>query len=108
MSTTLRLRALDGEPLGDDAVARTVIATAYAIAERTGVPLESIEHDARSLTVRIGAPELQAVAFLAELRRILDVSITPELILIGFANIQTTLMSVFAGARLRCKITLRV
>lgn len=65
-----RLRALDGEPLADPVVARTVLATARAIAERTGVDLRSIEHDARTVTVALAAGPLETVAFLAELRRL--------------------------------------
>ncbi len=43
-----------------------------------------------------------------QLRRILNVAITSKAFLIGIANVQTTLISVFALLRLPGKITLRV
>jgi hypothetical protein len=42
-----------------------------------------------------------------QLRGILNVAITPEALLIGIANVQTTLILVFARLRLPGKITLR-
>ena len=66
----MKLTAREGTPLADDAVARTVIATAHAIAERTGVPLLEIVHDERSVTVRLAADKLAGLGFLAELRRL--------------------------------------
>lgn len=66
----MTLRALEGAPLTDEKVARTVVATAHAIAERTGVTLASIDHDDASVTVTLDAGRLESVAFLAELRRL--------------------------------------
>ena len=42
-----------------------------------------------------------------QLRRILNVAITTKALLIGIANVQTTLIFVFARLRLPGKITLR-
>jgi hypothetical protein len=68
--STVRLRALSGAPLADDAVRTTVVATAHAIAERTGVALLAIEAAADSVTVTLGTDKLAAMGFLAELRRL--------------------------------------
>lgn len=68
-ASTVRLSATTGEPLNDERVRETVVAAAHAIAERTGVPLESVETDANSVTVKIGADKLAAMGFGAELRR---------------------------------------
>lgn len=70
--STLRLRALEGEPLRDERVRDTVIAAAHAIAERTGIALERVEGEPDSLVVTICADRLAALGFLAELRRATD------------------------------------
>lgn len=70
--TTVTLRALSGAPLADDAVRRVVIATAEAIAERTGVPLLACDAADDALTVRLEASRLAAIGFAAELRRLTD------------------------------------
>lgn len=55
----------------DDPVVRdTVIATAHAIAERTGVILESLSTDSNSITVTLQIDKLSAIGFMAELRRL--------------------------------------
>lgn len=55
----------------DDPVVRdTVIATAHAIAERTGVTLAAVATDADSITVTLDINKLAAIGFLAELRRL--------------------------------------
>jgi hypothetical protein len=55
----------------DDPVVRdTVIATAHAIAERTGVILSSLSTDADSITVTLEIDKLSAIGFMAELRRL--------------------------------------
>lgn len=66
----MRLRALEGHPLDDAQVRETVLATARAIAERTGFALEQLDaaHDAVTVTMR--ADKLAALGFLAELRRV--------------------------------------
>ncbi|MEC9374280.1 MAG: hypothetical protein VYC34_10570 [Planctomycetota bacterium] len=70
--TTVTLRALQGQPLADDAIRSTVVATAHAIAERTGVPLIHIETAPDKLTVVLHADRIAAVGFAAELRRLTE------------------------------------
>jgi hypothetical protein len=67
---TVRLTAEGTAPLRDPELARIVIATAEAIAERTGVRLVSIAHDDSSVTASIDGPPLVATGFAAELRRV--------------------------------------
>lgn len=67
---TMKLTAREGTPLTDESIARTVIATAHAIAERTGVELQRIDHDDKSLTVTLATDRLAGMGFLAELRRL--------------------------------------
>jgi len=66
----MRLRALEGAPLADELVARTVVATAHAIAERTGVTLLGVAHDDASLTVTLDTDRLAGLGFMAEVRRL--------------------------------------
>ena len=66
----VRLRALSGKPLADARVKSTVVATARAIAERTGVQVLDIEADDAAVTVTLGIDKLACVGFLAELRRL--------------------------------------
>lgn len=55
----------------DDPVVRdTVVATAHAIAERTGVALRALATDADSITVTLEIDKLAAIGFMAELRRL--------------------------------------
>ena len=68
--TAVRLRANTGYPLADERVRETVVATANAIAERTGIAIDSIDADGDSVVVEIRADQLAAVGFLAELRRL--------------------------------------
>jgi len=68
--TSLRLRAITGYPLSNERVRETVIATANAIAERTGVSLGTVNADGDSVLIEIDADELAAVGFLVELRRL--------------------------------------
>lgn len=67
---TMKLTAREGTPLTDESIARTVIATAHAIAERTGVELQRIDHDDNSLTVTLATDRLAGLGFMAELRRL--------------------------------------
>jgi D-glycero-D-manno-heptose 1,7-bisphosphate phosphatase len=68
--STVRLRALDGTPMRDAKVRATVMSTAAAIAERTGIALLAIEADDRSVTVTIDADRIAGLGFLAEVRRL--------------------------------------
>ncbi len=68
--STLRLRALEGIPLADPVVRDTVVATAHAIAERTGVALLAAVAEDDAITVTIAADRLAGLGFLAELRRL--------------------------------------
>ncbi len=70
--STVRLRALEGQPLHDQKVRSTVIAAAESIAERTGVRLDSITADDQSVTVTLAADRIAALGFAAELRRVTD------------------------------------
>lgn len=67
---TLRLRALQGIPLADPVVRDTVIATAHAIAERTGVEVLGLSAEDDAITVTLGVDRLAALGFMAELRRL--------------------------------------
>ncbi len=69
-STTVTLRALEGRPLEDPMVRRTVLAAAHAIGERNGVPIESLEAGPDRVTARLAASRLAAIGFAAELRRV--------------------------------------
>ena len=66
----MTLRALEGEPLRDPMVRRTVVAAAHAIAERNGVRLVRLDSDARRVTVTLETSRLAAIGFAAELRRV--------------------------------------
>ncbi len=68
----ITLRALQGRPLADERVRRTVEACARAIAERNGVELLALGVDpgGGAITVEIGAHRLAALGFAAELRRL--------------------------------------
>lgn len=57
----------------DDPVVRdTVIATAHAIAERTGIHLLSAESEGDAVIATLAADKLAALGFLAELRRLTE------------------------------------
>lgn len=68
--TTARLAALSGTPLKDKQVRESVETAAAALAERTGVRLIALRTDERGIEADIVAPEIIAVGFAAELRRI--------------------------------------
>ena len=68
--SAITLRALQGEPLADEAVRRMVIATAHAIAERQGVGVKSVATTTQSVTVEIERGRIEALGFAAELRRL--------------------------------------
>ncbi len=69
-TTRLTLRAASGAPLADERARETVIATARAIAERTGVRLIELDTAADSVTITLATHRLGALGFLAELRRL--------------------------------------
>lgn len=68
--TSITLRALEGEPLRDDAIAGMVTSTAHAIAERQGVEVLHLESGPDRITVTLGAGRMAAWGFAAELRRL--------------------------------------
>ena len=70
--TTITLRALAGEPLLDEAIARNVVAAARALAERTGVALACVTASADRVELDVEAPQRVAIGFAAELRRITE------------------------------------
>lgn len=71
-TSTVRLRALEGRPLDDPVVRDTVIATAHAIAERTGIAVGTIESEGNAVVASLEVDQLAALGFLAELRRLTD------------------------------------
>ena len=68
--STVTLRALEGEPLRDDAVREMIEATARAIAERQGVRLLELATTPKSISVTVDGERLLAVGLVAELRRL--------------------------------------
>lgn len=69
-SSTVTLRALEGAPLADRQTRDTVIATARAIAERTGVDILDLAAHDDHITVTLRCPKLAAIGLAAELRRL--------------------------------------
>ncbi|MEZ6242759.1 MAG: HAD-IIIA family hydrolase [Phycisphaerales bacterium] len=69
-TTTVTLRARDARPLADARTKETVLATARAIAERTGIELTDLAATDSSVTATLAASRLAALGFLAELRRL--------------------------------------
>jgi len=67
-SSTITLRAREGEPLDNEQVRATVTATAEAIAERQGVPVLEVSTTPSSITVTLQTGRIQAIGFAAELR----------------------------------------
>lgn len=68
--TRVRLSAAVRGALEDSAVHDTVVSSAEAIAERTGVVLVSIEVDASGVTAVVEGDRLAAFGLAAELRRL--------------------------------------
>ncbi|MBT8486052.1 MAG: hypothetical protein HKO59_17540 [Phycisphaerales bacterium] len=66
----ITLRALSGEPLADPAVRSMVVATVHAIGERQGVVVEGVETTPNRVTITIERTPIEALGFVAELRRI--------------------------------------
>lgn len=71
-TSTVRLRALEGRPLDDPIVRDTVIATAHAIGERTGIRVVAVESEGDAVVTTLEADQLAALGFLAELRRLTE------------------------------------
>ncbi|MFI4898409.1 MAG: D-glycero-alpha-D-manno-heptose-1,7-bisphosphate 7-phosphatase [Phycisphaerales bacterium JB059] len=69
-TSRVTLRARTGSPLADSRARETVIATARAIAERTGVRLLETSTTDESVTVSLATHRLGALGFLTELRRL--------------------------------------
>jgi hypothetical protein len=69
-TSRVTLRARAGAPLADPRARETVIATARAIAERTGVRLLETSTTDESVTVSLATHRLGALGFLTELRRL--------------------------------------
>jgi len=67
---TVTLRARFGTPLADAGVRDTVLASAHAIGERTGVTIDRVENDDASVTVTLATDRIGAIGFAAELRRV--------------------------------------
>lgn len=59
-------------PLSDDDVRRIVVASAQAIAERTGVALHGASIEGHVLSLTIQGPTLVAIGFAAEVRRVTE------------------------------------
>jgi hypothetical protein len=68
--SAVTLRALEGEPLADEALRGMVVATAHAIAERQGIRVIDVETTPDSITVKLGAARIAAIGFAVELRRL--------------------------------------
>ncbi len=68
--STVTLRALEGEPLSEKQVRDMTIATANAIAERSGVKIINLRNDDRSVTITIAGTRIAAMGLAAELRRL--------------------------------------
>jgi hypothetical protein len=67
---TVTLRALEGDPLRHAMVRDMTVATANAIAERSGVKIINLRTDDRSVTITIAGTRLGAMGLAAELRRL--------------------------------------
>lgn len=68
--TRVRLNAASRGALSDPTVHDTVVSSAEAIAERTGVVLVSIEVDERGVTAVVEGGRMEALGLAAELRRL--------------------------------------
>lgn len=69
-STRVTLRAKIGEPLNDEQTRRMVVATARAIAERTGIPVSDIQTTGDSVSLTLQGDRLAGIGFAAELRKL--------------------------------------
>lgn len=69
-ASAVTLRALEGEPLADDALREMITATATAIAERQGIEVLDVQTTSASVTVTLRTGHIQSIGFAAELRRV--------------------------------------
>lgn len=67
--STIRLSALSGKPLEDRATRDTVIASARALAERSGIVIDHLSVRGDSIAVTLQSDRITGVGFAAELRR---------------------------------------
>ncbi len=72
MPTTITLRPRSPHALADPRVRAIVRSTAVAIAERTGVSLETIRVEPSGVVAALEAPRLAGIGFAAELRRLTE------------------------------------
>ena len=68
-TTTITLRALEGQPLADRAVRDMVVAAAKALAERHGVEVIDVATAPDRVTCTLATHRIAALGFAAELRR---------------------------------------
>ena len=69
-ASAITLRALEGEPLADEALEEMIVATARAIAERQGFAVLAVATTPDSITVKIRTGRIQAMGYAVELRRL--------------------------------------
>lgn len=69
-TSTITLHAVDGRPLENERVRETVIATAYAVAERQGFHVSKIDAADDRITATLNTNRVTALGFAAELRRL--------------------------------------
>lgn len=69
-ATAVRLRALQGRPLENQATRGMVIAIAEALAERQGIVVRDLRAEDDCVTIVLDAPRIVAIGFAAELRRL--------------------------------------
>ena len=70
--SSITLRALEGTPLEDERVRSIVVSTAWAIGERTGIEVISVEAENDRVEITMLASRLEAIGFVAELRRLTE------------------------------------
>ena len=70
--STVRLRAREGVPMDDPVVRDTVVASAHAIAERTGMVLHQVTVEPDAVVVSLATDKIAAMGFAAELRRLTE------------------------------------
>lgn len=68
--SSIVLRALSGEPLRNESVKSIVVSTAWAIGERTGIGVISVQALPDSVQIVLECSRLESIGFAAELRRL--------------------------------------
>lgn len=71
-SSIVVLRALEGTPLTDQRIRAIVVSTAWAIGERAGIRVRSVEAEDDRVRVELECDRLPSIAFAAELRRLTE------------------------------------